>query len=75
MPCPHCQNGFLDNRFGQDVECVGGILIDIDEYHEGWKRDVCYPVAPCHPDFAKQTAEPDFSTSLADISKRLGGQS
>ncbi len=74
MPCPHCQNGFLDNRFGQDVECVNGILIDIDVYHEGHQRDVCYPVAPCHPDWSKQDADPDYSTSLADIAARLGQQ-
>ena len=35
MSCQHCKNGFLDGRFGQDVECVNGVLIDIDEAHEG----------------------------------------
>ncbi len=53
--CRHCRNGFFDNqRFGQDVECVNGILIDIDVAHEGWQRDTDYPVAPCHPMWARQ---------------------
>lgn len=55
-PCKHCRNGFLDNKFGQDVECVNGVLIDIDVAHEGWQRDVNYPVAPCHPMWDRQTA-------------------
>lgn len=54
--CKHCKNGWLDNRFGQDVECVNGILIDIDVYHEGYRRDALYPVAPCHPDWQRQCA-------------------
>lgn len=52
--CEHCRNGFLDNRFGQDVECVNGVLIDIDEFTEGWARDTVYPVAPCHPQWDEQ---------------------
>lgn len=52
--CSHCRNGFLENKFGQDVECVNGILIDIDEAYEGWQRDVAYPVAPCHPMWQRQ---------------------
>lgn len=55
-PCPHCRNGFLENKFGQDVECVNGVLIDIDEAHEGWQGDVNYPVAPCHPMWSRQQA-------------------
>lgn len=47
--CPHCENGYR----GSDVECVNGVLIDIDEYHEGWQMDVLYPPAPCHPLFCK----------------------
>lgn len=59
--CTHCKNGwFEDQRFGCDVECVNGILIDIDEAHEGWQRDVNYPVAPCHPMWPKQCADEDF---------------
>jgi hypothetical protein len=57
--CTHCRNGFLDNRFGQDVECVNGVLIDIDEAHEGWQRDVVYPVAPCHPMWTRQQSGDD----------------
>lgn len=49
MACPFCQNGFR----GSDVECVNGVLIDIDEAHEGWQDDVLYPPAPCHPKFCK----------------------
>lgn len=52
--CKFCKNGWLDNRFGQDVECINGILIDIDVYHEGYERDLIYPVAPCHPDWQRQ---------------------
>ena len=58
--CKHCQNGWFDGRFGQDVECVNGVLIDIDEYHEGWQRDCLYPVAPCHPSWLSQCKEEDF---------------
>lgn len=58
--CPHCKNGFLGNRFGADIECVNGILIDIDEAHEG-PSDVCYPVAPCHPRWSDQQAGRRFS--------------
>ncbi len=47
MICEHCRNGFLGNRFGEDVECVNGVLIDIDVAHEGWQRDFVYPPAPC----------------------------
>ncbi len=42
--CTHCRNGYFD---GTDVECVNGVLIDIDVAHEGWQRDVEYPAAPC----------------------------
>ncbi len=45
VDCKHCTHGFM----GGDVECVNGILIDIDVYHEGWESDVVYPPAPCHP--------------------------
>lgn len=47
--CQFCKNGYR----GSDVECVNGILIDIDEYTEGWQRDVIYPPAPCHPLYCK----------------------
>lgn len=42
--CPHCNNGQFD---GTDVECVNGVLIDIDVAHDGWQRDGAYPAAPC----------------------------
>lgn len=71
MGCKHCKNGFLDNRFGCDVECVNGVLIDIDEYHEGWQRDLCYPVAPCHPDFSKQASDEDWCSDYRDVQRRL----
>lgn len=45
--CEHCDNGWLHNRYGQDVECVNGVLIDIDVATEGWQRDTIYPAAPC----------------------------
>ena len=56
--CKHCRNGWFDGRFGQDVECVNGILIDIDEAYEG-ARDVVHPVGPCHPMWSRQQADPD----------------
>ena len=43
--CPHCSNGYM----GSDVECVNGILIDIDEFTEGYDPDVSRVPAPCHP--------------------------
>lgn len=59
--CQHCLNGwFSDHRFGPDVECVNGILIDIDVYHDGYQRDVNYPVAPCHPMWDRQVKGKDF---------------
>lgn len=45
--CKHCRNGWLENRYGEDVECVNGVLIDIDIAHEGWDRVQVYPPAPC----------------------------
>jgi hypothetical protein len=42
--CAHCRNGYL--RMG-DIECVNGVMIDIDTAHEGWHRDEDYPPAPC----------------------------
>lgn len=53
-PCPHCRNGWFE---GTDVECVNGVLIDIDVAHEGWQRDVSYPLAPCHPEYHKPEDE------------------
>lgn len=47
--CPYCRNGYR----GSDVECVNGVLIDIDEFSEGWQTDVLYSPAPCHPKFCK----------------------
>ena len=45
--CTHCKNGYR----GSDVECVNGVLIDIDEFTEGHHRDLIYRPAPCHPDY------------------------
>lgn len=42
--CVKCRNGWLDCG---DFECVNGVLIDIDEAHEGAQIDICYPPAPC----------------------------
>lgn len=66
--CTHCRNGFLDNRFGQDVECVNGVLIDIDVAYEGHAPDTLYPVAPCHPGWKKQLAGKNFKN---DCQERL----
>lgn len=59
--CKHCTNGYFGANtggfyFGQDVECVNGVLIDIDVAHEGWMLDTDYPVAPCHPMWKRQKA-------------------
>lgn len=67
-PCRFCHGGWLDNRYGQDVECVNGVLIDIDVATEGWQRDVAYPVAPCHPSYAAQAKGDDFDN---DTQERL----
>ena len=65
--CKHCRQGYFDGqRFGQDVECVNGILIDIDVYHDGWQRDTDYPVAPCHPAWKKQCAGKPFNNDTFD---------
>lgn len=69
--CQHCRSGFLGNRFGQDVECVNGVLIDIDEFTEGHARDVIRPVAPCHPMWSKQISDPDGETWRNDSIERL----
>lgn len=67
MTCKHCQNGwFHDQRYGQDVECVNGILIDIDVAHEGWQGDTDYPVAPCHPMWKRQCAGQPFENDSQD---------
>jgi hypothetical protein len=42
--CTHCKNGYLGIG---DIECVNGVMIDIDVAHEGWQHDVAYPPAPC----------------------------
>lgn len=42
--CRHCRNGWFERT---DVECINGVLIDVDVAHEGWQRDVEYPAAPC----------------------------
>jgi hypothetical protein len=63
--------GFLENRFGQDVECVNGVLIDIDEWHEGLSPDVIRPVAPCHPMWSQQLADPYGETWKNDSISRL----
>lgn len=69
MNCPHCRNGWLEGRFGVDVECVNGVLIDIDVAMEGAPRDVLYPVAPCHPMWERQEAgDEDFPN---DTQQRL----
>lgn len=72
--CSHCKNGYLGNRFGQDVECINGVLIDIDVFHEGWQTDLCYPVAPCHPDFQRQVGDPDWTPDCDDVQQRLSHQ-
>lgn len=69
--CKHCRNGWFDVWFGgQDVECVNGVLIDIDVAHSG-PGDVVYPVAPCHPCWEKQLSDPDGETWENDSIERL----
>lgn len=66
--CPHCHNGFFGGRFGADVECVNGVLIDIDVAHEGYQRDVAYPPAPC---IAKQWRNGRKAGWFAECQSRL----
>lgn len=71
MACKHCQNGwFHDQRYGQDVECVNGVLIDIDVAHEGWQRDTDYPVAPCHPMWKRQQSGRSFDNDSCERLER-----
>jgi len=73
--CTHCRNGFFDRSgnffFGQDVECVNGVLIDIDEFNEGHATDLIRPVAPCHPMWSAQVRDPDGETWVNDSIERL----
>lgn len=74
--CKHCRNGFFDPKgsgfyFGQDVECVNGVLIDIDEFNEGHGPDVVRPVAPCHPMWAAQVRDQHAETWVNDSIDRL----
>lgn len=70
--CKHCRNGFFENaRFGQDVECVNGVLIDIDEFNEGWSGDTVHPVAPCHPMWDAQCRDQYAETWINDSVDRL----
>lgn len=69
MTCDKCEGGFLHNKYGQDVECVNGVLIDIDEYMEGWDRSTNYPVAPCHPMWKRQISGDD--SFVNDSQERL----
>lgn len=42
--CRHCDNGHLGRG---DVQCVNGVLIDIDVAHDEYQLDVDYPPGPC----------------------------
>lgn len=75
MGCKHCENGYFGRRFGQDVECVNGVLIDIDEFNEGWSGNTVHPVAPCHPMWAKQVEDPYGETWVNDSVDRLNAAS
>lgn len=67
MACTHCDNGWFDRQqFGSDVICVNGVLIDTDEYYEGWHRDVIYRAAPCHPNPDEEGFALDCQTRLKD---------
>lgn len=70
--CKHCLNGwFAYAKYGVDVECVNGVLIDIDIATEGWERDMLYPVAPCHPCWSKQLKDARGETWENDCQERL----
>jgi DNA-binding winged helix-turn-helix (wHTH) protein len=43
-----CAGGKRCN-LGGDLECINGIVIDVDEFTEGWDPHVNYKPAPCHP--------------------------
>lgn len=36
---------------GGDVECCDGVVMDIDEFTEGWQPDAIYPPHSCNPRF------------------------
>lgn len=77
--CSHCRGGWFDPNgsgfyFGMDIACVNGVLIDIDEHNEGHCRNVVRPVAPCHPMWARQKADPDAETWENDSIARLDGK-
>jgi hypothetical protein len=68
--CKHCNGGyFAHGKYGYDVECVNGVLIDIDEAHSG-QRGVEHPLAPCHPNFKSQ--RPNDSIKRLEQWRALG---
>jgi len=72
--CQYCQDGWFDKNisnfyFGIDVVCVNGVLIDIDEYCEGYQLNLSYTIAPCHPDWNKQQTQENFYST--DSQERL----
>lgn len=70
--CAHCRQGWFEGRrFGEDVHCVNGVLIDIDEAHEGPALDVVRPVAPCHPMWKAQLADEYGETWENDSIERI----
>lgn len=69
MTCSTCDKEQLAARFGENIECVNGVLIDIDEAMAGWDNRANYSVAPCHPMWEQQTST---NTDLAhDVQTRL----
>ena len=40
-----------NQRIAGDIECCDGIVMDVDEYREGWQRDVIYQPHDCNPRF------------------------
>lgn len=54
---------------GHDIECKHGILIDADEYHEGFAPDVIRQPCSCNPKFCKScngTGEKTYADGVGD---------
>jgi len=41
--------GQMRGTYLSESGCHDGVWMDDDVYHEGWERDVVYPVCPCSP--------------------------
>lgn len=40
--------------YGNDIECCGGVIMDVDVYTEGWAPDEVFRACPCNPNGCKR---------------------